>query len=489
MTALLRRILLCTAIWALCLNSWGAPARALVLVPGILGSKICDRTSGQLIWGGTDSFKNLPDLLLPDEFDSERLQQKSCGIIDSVQILGPWKIKKYDDLLKTLTDLGYVLDKSLFVFDYDWRLSNTINAERLAAKVEVWAKGSEIDIVAHSMGGIIAKLYISNPTNKDRVRKFMTLGTPYQGSVTTIETIDLGFGFWSNLQAMGRENVHRVALSFPSLYELLPNYKSSQCCFWRSRDGRTTAFDILDPKQWEKLDFLPEEFRLQKKRAWLVSTLSRAKAVQDIMSKPLPVSVQRWTIVNGLIDTPWKATITDYSPTKVEYLTWKGDGTVIDYSASDWNVFQARPSNSEHQRIFADDSARQTIRWIFGNDKEPTAGPGTAITAFIEGADKIRYRVSGIAYRIEPSVVRSGESTRLILKLSGDEDLSKADLSNISIESPITTNKLQTIHSDTSQEISFNFNAPTSSGAHSVSFVIPGIGRLEEILMVIGSER
>lgn len=59
---------------------------------------------------------------------------------------------------------------TLFVFAYDRRLSNDVNADRLVDYVGCiyrFYPGVKIDIVAHSMGGLVVALH-----SEDRARSF-----------------------------------------------------------------------------------------------------------------------------------------------------------------------------------------------------------------------------------------------------------------------------------------------------------------------------
>jgi hypothetical protein len=96
------------------------PTRPVVVVPGILGSKLCK--GEEVVWGGRSSLSNFSrlDLGVPSP---EALTP--CGLLDQISILGPfWKINAYSSLVERLKSLGYREGQTLFVFDYDWRQTN-----------------------------------------------------------------------------------------------------------------------------------------------------------------------------------------------------------------------------------------------------------------------------------------------------------------------------------------------------------------------------
>jgi hypothetical protein len=92
------------------------PNRPVVLIPGILGTKLCN-SSGEVVWGTAKSLWNFDRLELGDS-SKETLQK--CGLIDEVQIFGPlFSVKQYSSLLSTLEALNYTQGKDLLIFDYD----------------------------------------------------------------------------------------------------------------------------------------------------------------------------------------------------------------------------------------------------------------------------------------------------------------------------------------------------------------------------------
>jgi pimeloyl-ACP methyl ester carboxylesterase len=116
-------------------------------------------------------------------------------------------------------------------FPYDWRLSNRYNARRLHDVVEdelgQWRDSdpsradAEVVLVCHSMGGLVARWYIEKCGGAEVTRKLITLGTPYRGAAKTIDQLVNGVR-----RGLGRLAVDLTdfARSFPSSYQLLPDY-------------------------------------------------------------------------------------------------------------------------------------------------------------------------------------------------------------------------------------------------------------------------
>lgn len=117
------------------------------------------------------------------------------------------------------------------VFPYDWRLSNRYNGHQLKASAEKalaqWQecapqnRDAKIVFVCHSMGGLIARWYISKEGGAPLTRKMITLGTPYRGAIKALAVLADG-----PMPKLGRfgERLHPVVRSFPSVHQLLPSY-------------------------------------------------------------------------------------------------------------------------------------------------------------------------------------------------------------------------------------------------------------------------
>ncbi|MCK1626563.1 alpha/beta fold hydrolase [Bradyrhizobium sp. 160] len=277
------------------------PDRPVIVVPGILGSKLCERASGKVVWGTKWSLSNFSDLALPFNYDPTNLKHLSCGLIEGIDLLGPWQIHQYDDLLKTLAGLGYQNGKTLFVFDYDWRLSNRQSARQLDEFIQKYVPSGKVDIIAHSMGGLIAKVWLAEFGGNSRISWLVTLGTPFLGSASTFKTLDDGWGFWANLAAHGLGTVRETAMTFPSLYEMLPAY--ARCCGFQSSGPQPTFFDPFALVNWQRFKWLPARFTSADGQAWLGRTLADARAIARL---EIPPGTRVITVVTGLIPTAWR---------------------------------------------------------------------------------------------------------------------------------------------------------------------------------------
>ena len=117
------------------------------------------------------------------------------GIMGSWNISGRWQIDPifhtYDNLMEALIAAGYREDSlleakpTLFTFPYDWRADNNITAGLLKEKIQRVKEISgrdKVDIIAHSMGGLVARSYIEGNDYQNDIDQVVFLGTPHLGS-------------------------------------------------------------------------------------------------------------------------------------------------------------------------------------------------------------------------------------------------------------------------------------------------------------------
>ena len=107
-----------------------------------------------------------------------------------------WKllgfVKEYDGLTKTLETLDYVKNEDYFIFNYDWRKKIEIIADDLNLFItNNNLSNTKLDLVGHSLGGLIGRFYIQKYGNDD-INKLITLGSPHQGTANTYKIVEAG---------------------------------------------------------------------------------------------------------------------------------------------------------------------------------------------------------------------------------------------------------------------------------------------------------
>ena len=210
--------LMFTLLFPVALNA--EPSRPLVFIPGIFGSELS--TNRERLWGGIWSLNNLRQLTIISGPHKPDDSIEAKNVIKEISLFGIIKVVEYArTLYPILKEEGYeTKNGNLFVFPYDWRQSNYDTASRLQDFMNSPAlKGKQVDMIAHSMGGLVAQIYIKNMEGANRVKKLINLAVPFRGSVNTLRTLTDGWGTVQNGLAGGLGIVRRFALSMPSFYE------------------------------------------------------------------------------------------------------------------------------------------------------------------------------------------------------------------------------------------------------------------------------
>ncbi len=392
----------------------------VVVVPGILGSKLCTK-SNAVVWGTKHSLKNFSRLRL-DVAKPEKLH--ACGLIDRVEVLGPlYSIKAYDALLKTLENMGFKENENLFLFDYDWRQSNFDSAAKLEAFIDQIKRdgkiGSDFDIIAHSMGGIVSRIYLKdNPSSG--VKKIFYFGTPFLGSANTLGTLSEGWGGVKNWLAGGQKTIRAVTLSFPSILELLPRY--DECCYVKNSDNSKRYLDIFSADEWSNLGWIPKQILDDKTRLKQFKTnLKNAGSLSELLKSPLK-SITEYLFIADAHPTRTYFAIKD-GATSPSSSNWyftedKGDGTVPAWSAarnpSSTSLSGAEVSFAEHATIFDDEAAQTKLAWelldVTPANRQPIKGGGhPVISATLGGVDR-NWTIETIRLSIPAPVLPIGPS-------------------------------------------------------------------------------
>ncbi|MCX6766764.1 MAG: right-handed parallel beta-helix repeat-containing protein [Candidatus Moranbacteria bacterium] len=167
------------------------------------------------------------------------------GIMGSWRVNGVWTIDPifhtYDNLRDEFLANGYEDGKTFFTFPYEWRNSNVDNAKLLEKKIEEIKKDTgrpKVDIVAHSMGGLLAREYIESGYYAGDVDQLITVGTPQLGAPKDYVKWEAGESFFDILDMAAKRLLTLEALEngyfntydyihgrpISSVQELLPTY-------------------------------------------------------------------------------------------------------------------------------------------------------------------------------------------------------------------------------------------------------------------------
>jgi pimeloyl-ACP methyl ester carboxylesterase len=260
------------------------------------------------------------------------------GIMGSTEVIGEWKLdpilRTYRNLIESFEKNGYAKNFNLFEFPYEWRNKNLITAENLqnkAQEIRDETKISKVDLVAHSMGGLVARYYIENLDQENNVDQLITLGTPHKGapgSYLTLEAGEVGTKFedyiikkifqveadhsgYNDLGKYIREKVLSVG-------ELLPIYDY----LYDVSGGEMKNYSNGYPKN-DFLEALNEEGRLDE--------LGKVEFTNIIGDTEVDETISRFRVVDSTVAESWEHGMPEnfYDPSTdrgIEY--GQGDETV-----------------------------------------------------------------------------------------------------------------------------------------------------------------
>jgi hypothetical protein len=408
----------------------GIDRNPIIVIPGLLGSRLRDPASGRIVWGAFDG--NAAD---PATADGARLVAlpftdmmmtpggavAADGVLDRVRIRVagiPIALQAYAEILSTLGVGGY-RDAALglggqvdygddhftcFQFAYDWRQDNVANARRLMAfmrEQRAYVQGEyarrfgvrdapvKFDIVAHSMGGIVARyamMYGDADLPADgslprltwagagMMARLIQVGTPNGG------TLD-GFRVLVDGRDFGAPIVPRyspaILGTFPSLYQLLPRARSRPVV----ESGSGAVLDIHDPAVWQRMGWgiarpgiddelatlMPDVGSAGERRRIAIALqarlLARARAFAAALDRPVttPPGTELMVVAGDALPTAerYAANPADGAITRIA--TGPGDGLVL----RDSTLLDARQGQEPGARSPFVDSPMDAKRALF----------------------------------------------------------------------------------------------------------------------------
>lgn len=309
----------------------------VILIPGLFGSKLRDRTTGVEVWPGAwnrvlfDDYGDLELKFDPMTFEVRRDNLEAFDLADTV--LGR---NFYGPIVNTLVNFGgYVRatpgvparagERRYYVFPYDWRQDNVEQARELDTLIETVRKDYgdpelRVDIVAHSMGGLVARYYLRyGPVDvldgmpslislygAQRVRKLVLLGTPNFGAVSAMHGYLAG-------EPIGFKRIPpEVLATMPSGYQLFPHPLANWLI---NSSGETLADELYDPATWQRYRWSvydpaiearvradrsgDADARLAALRGYFAFRLERARRFAWMLSTPEPATPIRYVLFGG----------------------------------------------------------------------------------------------------------------------------------------------------------------------------------------------
>lgn len=318
---------------------------AIIFVPGYKGSFLRSSSTGQRVWLQA---KNaiFPGHSLAYDLSNHEIKAASTlepdKIFDQITFLrGLYSKDVYHSWFSRLSQSRPTVQ--LIPFAYDWRADYWEQVSKLDQLISgLKNNGIEtIDIIAHSLGGLIAAYYlrygIQDPdTAKEtwagahNIRHVVFAAVPFRGTLKAI--YDLAYG---EVVGFNRSLLHKsIIRTFPVAYELLPSGRALI-----DREERT--IDLFSVEKWQqhRLGLLNEKMSEEDQRVaseMLFKMLNRSKILFDCQhnanSLPAPQKLKVLNLVGNSLPTPSKMYWNDKSSPAnlLDDLTHyaDGDGTV-----------------------------------------------------------------------------------------------------------------------------------------------------------------
>ncbi|WP_405908789.1 hypothetical protein OG742_30775 [Streptomyces sp. NBC_00828] len=313
------------------------------VLPGIGGSVLEQPAPGKkaakTVWDA--GFGDIASLLWRSERLAVDERLRPTGLIRSKRLLPGWTVVPgYERLWAGLQALpGVVMDMghpdhrnpqaNVVLFPYDFRLGVEHAAKVLAADVHERLKdlsrserAGRVVVLAHSMGGLVARYWLGPLEGWPLCRALVTLGTPHRGAPKALQLLANGV----RVTGVRLDGASDLLRQWPSVAELLPRYPM----IWD-----TTADTGLYPHQLP----LPELGKLAEAGFAVHQEIEQAwKTMPRTGAEPQVVPRLGWShgTAGSAVWDGSKLTVTKDLPTWLDLEGWEkdhGDGTVPAISA------------------------------------------------------------------------------------------------------------------------------------------------------------
>ncbi|MGI9261978.1 MAG: lipase/acyltransferase domain-containing protein [Woeseiaceae bacterium] len=305
----------------------------VIVIPGITATDLVDDypLKADEIWTMVFNKEYNRVALHPDDLRYEA--------VEPAHVVAGQVFPIYSDLIRALRhELSARADQPtpVFAFPYDWRMDIRATAGKLGDFIdEVIARTKllkhyaraddlKVDLVGHSMGGLVITEYLSQRRRQSAVEKVATIGTPYLGSIEAIVKVTTGMSLITGPEPKERER--EAARVTPSLYQLFPSYEGATTDI----DGANVDMFDANNMQASIVDSLAEFVRL-----YSVSTRSsqRRERAVEILEEMLANAkrhrrnVERFKLSDaGIRRDDWLAVIGIGERTRVEMTVNKNSG-------------------------------------------------------------------------------------------------------------------------------------------------------------------
>lgn len=321
----------------------------VVILPGITGSMLRDRESGEVVWGNARAFFRPHDggyaLARPIPAGTVDRLEAFAPIFD-VRLFGIWRVDVYAALARLMQANGYRLGDlerplgggDAFFFPYDWRQGSVAAVRDLARKLEGLrrARGNatlHVNLVCQSNAGRIARWFVkygsgsleeaeagvARPPPTIAVDRIVLIGTANGGGLRTLGDLQNGRKY---VRWIGRKLQPEAIATLVSVYEELPFYGED---WFVGRDGPAPRATLADPADWKRYGwglYRPQSLeRIERsgrtdlfgderqRAAFLAGALDRAQRLHRLLRADAPgfSDTRYYSIQSDAFPTPERA--------------------------------------------------------------------------------------------------------------------------------------------------------------------------------------
>ena len=305
--------------------------KAIVIIPGTTGSSIENYQTGERVWLAPIADK----LALYENGDAVHpttsMNDDNYGVFNTYQNV-------YNKMVE-----AFGTQYDVIFYDYDWRMTNTTAANNLTARLSMY---SEVVLVCHSMGGIVASKWLSSSVaNQNKTQVLITAGTPYVGAAKSINTMETGELITIYPLQLYKASFKAFCKNSYGAYELLPSsrYYSTTGEYPISISGTNYAnTTFLQNAAWCKTASGNAKPQLSAANNFHDSLYSNGVHITDRTTVPVHrfASTGELTIsrvnLNSQYEISWLSTVN------------RGDGTVILESATLGDTNHIYSGNIDH---------------------------------------------------------------------------------------------------------------------------------------------
>jgi len=333
----------------------GPQRNPVIVIPGILGSKLEEPGMKTPVWGAFTYGAADPDypegarlVALPMERGKPLSELRDSvvptTVLDSVEIdvallVRGLEIDAYDEIIKTLA-AGAYRDETIelatagpvnqdghftcFQYAYDWRRDiaeqaaalheRVMHAQQAAKDGFKLDQAPKVDIVAHSMGGLVLRYYLRygvqplpddgslpelNWAGAQHIERAIIIGTPSAGSVLSLTQLVEGVNYVSLITPTYRP---AVLGTMPSIYQLLPRVRHQRVI----DEATGQPIDFLDAKVWKKYGWGLADPDDARTRRWLLPEIEKQAERDRIAYEHLEKCLARADQTFRALDRPAK---------------------------------------------------------------------------------------------------------------------------------------------------------------------------------------